>query len=100
MLQPFRRIFTANEDLAKVQNAIEQTVAPILNSVIIDGVLLTGIVLTTTATQVAHTLNRIPLGYLIVGQDKHATFYSSARDSRTITLLSSAATTTVDLWVF
>lgn len=100
MKLPFRRIYTRNEDLSRVQNAVEQSLNPILDSVIIDGVLVTGVLLTTTATQVSHTLERNPLGYIVVGQDKHATFYSPVRDSRTITLLSSASNTTVDLWVF
>jgi hypothetical protein len=98
-MQPFRRIFTNNEDLSKVQNAIEQSLAPINNSAIIDGVLITGVALTTANAQISHTLDRIPLGYIVVGSSAYANVKDAARDSKTITL-SSSATTTISLWVF
>lgn len=55
-----------------------------------------------TEFNVAHTLGKIPLGYIVTGQDGPGTLYdgATATDKVTLYLKSDAATTTFRLLVF
>lgn len=99
MIVPFRRIFTKNYELSQVQNAIEQTLSPVLDSKILDGVLLTGVSVFTANTQISHTLGRIPLGYIIVGKSVFSDIKDVTRDSKTLTLVAEVSTV-LSLWIF
>lgn len=66
-----------------------------------DGLLLTGIDLTTTPTAVNHGLGSTPSGWLVVRSQgaAAASVAETASTSRTLTLVASASVT-VDLWVW
>lgn len=95
-----RRIQGGGEELQRFQDSVINTFQPLLNSEIVFGVILKGELLGTTATRVEHKLGREPIGWLIITKDKASDIYSTARDSRTLSLTASVADTTVDIWVF
>lgn len=65
------------------------------------GVLLEGVSLTTTATPINHKLGAAPAGWLVLRYRgaSAASVVETASDTRTLTLLASAAVS-VDLWVW
>lgn len=84
---------------------VDQRVGDLLNTIrgisFLDGTLLEGVALTTSAKAVQHGLGRKPLGYLILTQDA-AAVVREAKQSRTSTTftLTASTTVTVDIWVF
>lgn len=95
------RLQVADEDLRKVQDRILAVLNPLARTPVVDGVLVTGVALSATPTDVSHKLQRMPLGYLIVGLSADARVWETRanRSSTRLTLTASAAAT-VDLWVF
>lgn len=94
----FKTIFFADDSVNRFQQNVKNTLDPITKTPIIDGILITGIVLTTTATNVPHKLGRQPLMWIIADQNTTTTVKRTAWDATTITLIS-GATCTVNLWV-
>lgn len=95
------RLQVADEDLRKVQDRILSVLNPLAKVPILDGVLVTGVSVSATAVDVAHGLQRLPLGYIVVGLSADARVWETRanRSATRITLTASAAAT-VDLWVF
>ena len=72
-----------------------------LNNPLLNGVLLTGVELGSTATQVPHSLGREPQGWIIVNKNADANVWQSSKDlSKAFVTLQASADVTVDLWVF
>lgn len=85
--------------LTHVQEAARDSQAKMVAGGIMDGRLLEGVSLSTTASAVAHGLGRRPRGWLVVDNDSGVTVYRTEWDSRTMTLTASA-TCTASIWVF
>lgn len=96
----FRKLATSNADLSRVQQNVEDVFKQILTSPILDGVLIENVIVGTSATAISHTLERLPRGYIVVSADKAATIYRTTWTPTTVSLVSSAATTTLSLWIF
>lgn len=94
-----RKIQSSNRELMQVQEAVEFELKSILRSQILDGVLVTGLAVTTTATKFEHMLNRQPLGWIIVDKTGSASIYRTAWDRRTISLIGSGSDT-ISIWIF
>lgn len=103
-LKQFQTIATDEPKLERIQQNITKALQPIIQASIIDGVHLTGVVLTTgQANLVAHKLGRPPLGWLIVRKRATADIWDEQDGNSMPTSsldLRSSATVTVDLWVF
>lgn len=82
-----------------VQTNAEATFRSLTFSQILDGVLLSNQAIGTGNTVISHRLDRQPLGYMIVDKTATGDVYRVSWNVKTITLISSAATT-VSLWVF
>lgn len=85
------------------ENQWASIIEPVLNAPIVDGSLMTGIVLISGTTVVNHKLGRKLVGWLIVGSNAAATVYDNQATNQTpqLTLsLTSSAAVTVNLWVF
>lgn len=103
-LKAFKK--TSNDDtvVMKLQENIDNALAPVLNSAIIDGILLQDVVLATGLTnKISHKLNRKPLGYIVIAKNANAQVWDSQATNllpkSTLELLCSADVT-VSLWVF
>lgn len=107
MLKAFRKIRVKDSELEQVQSNVSNTIAPVLKSLIVDGVLVKDIALVSGVNRVNHTLGRLPEGWIIVDRNTAATVFKTApttaantiTDSSTISLTSSG-TVTVSIWFF
>ncbi len=96
----FKEIIAKDDDLNRVQRNLTNALTPITGNVILDGVLLSGISLSSGVTAgVPHTLQRIPVGYIVTDKNAVADIMRVSWDSNFINLQSSA-NVTVNLWVF
>ena len=86
------------------QDHIEEVITPVLNAVIIDGVVVEDIDLVMGSfTSVEHKLGRKPRGYLVIRRSAAQTVYEEAGDyeNRKLFLkLRASGTVTVNLWIF
>ena len=100
-IKDFKKVAGAEEDVAKLQERLQEFFTPIIQCPIIDGTLLTGVQLSGAQTAVEHKLNREFLGYIITKQSANAVIWQSSLDlpKRFINLTASAPVT-VDIWVF
>ena len=107
MLNAIRKIRVKDKDLEQVQSNISNTIAPVLKSLVVDGVLVKDIVLASGVNRVNHTLGRLPEGWIIVDRNTAATVFKTVpttaantiTDSSTISFTSSG-TVTVSIWFF
>ena len=86
------------------QDHIESVINPVLDSAIIDGVILEDIDLVSTGfTSVEHKLGRKPRGYLVIRKSAAQTVYEDVGDydnRKLFIKLRASGTVTVNLWVF
>ena len=89
--------------LDKVQKNVEQALTPLLQSLVLDGVFLQNVQLSSGVNNVAHQLGRRLNGWIIVRKRANAQIWdeqdSNATPTRTLRLQASADAI-VDLWVF
>jgi hypothetical protein len=104
MIRAFRKIKSTIQELNQVQENIEQTLRSVLQTPILNGVLLTNIDLVTGAVnRVPHKLGRELRGYFIVKKNSAATIYdtqSSLKADENFLLLNTSANTNVNIWIF
>ena len=95
---PMARVFNTAQD------HVESVINPVLNSAIIDGVILEDIDLVSTGfTSIEHKLGRKPRGYLVIRKSAAQTVYEEAGDydnRKLFIKLRASGTVTVNLWVF
>lgn len=89
MIPPFRRIRTADPDLDRVQDSLAQTLDPVVKAALLNNVLVSNMPGTAVGTtvqlnigtsfqNVAHTLGRTPIGWLVVRRDADANVWETA----------------------
>lgn len=100
-MKNFNQIHTNNADLNRVQDNIVLFTTPITNISILDGALVEDVSLSTSETKVNHTLQRKPIGWIIVKKDAAQDVYESGSTNQDRFLsLTATGTVTVSLWVF
>ena len=99
MISAFRRVISTDYEKQRIQDNVALVLKQISTKEILDGVLVTCTV-SSSATTVNHTLGRAPQGWIIVDKLAVGDIIRTAWDERTITLVSSAASTPITLWVF
>ena len=86
------------------QDHIEEVITPVLNSAIIDGVIVEDVILnSSTFTDIKHKLGRKPRGYIVIRKSAAQTVFEEAGDyeNRKLFLkLKASGTVTVNLWIF
>jgi hypothetical protein len=93
------RTFDGSEEMNRLQSNLDSALSPVLGSLIVDGIQLSGLDLSTTATKINHKLGRLPQGWIVVDKNADARVWSTAKTKSTLTLTASA-TCTVSLWVY
>ena len=108
-MKKFKKLFIpADFPMARVFNSaqdhIESVINPVLNSAIIDGVILEDIDLVSGSfTSVEHKLGRKPRGYLVIRKSAAETVYEDVGDydnRKLFIKLRASGSVTVNLWVF
>ena len=86
------------------QDHIESVINPVLNSAIVNGVILEDIDLVSGSfTSIEHKLGRKPRGYLVIRKSAAQTVYEDAGDydnRKLFIKLRASGSVTVNLWVF
>jgi len=100
-LVPVTRLQTSDPELNQVQDNFIRRVNPALAAEILDGRMVTGVSVATSATNVNHGLGRAYRGWIVVGNNTDCRVWSpSTSDTTKIIVLQSSAATTLSLWVF
>jgi hypothetical protein len=97
----FKKLAQTTFEAAKAQDNNRQFNDQFKNNPLLDGVRLQNITIGTGAsgTQIAHKLERKPLGYIIIRQNADARIWWLSWNDRFLVLRSSASVN-VDIWVF
>lgn len=82
-----------------MQTNVAQVIDPLSKLALLDGVLLTGISVTTSGVKINHKLSRQPIGWFVVDKSAAGDIFRTAWDVNFITLQASS-NTTINLWVF
>lgn len=98
-IRDFKKVAGADEDVAKLQDRLQEFFAQFIGNPLLNGVLLTNVSLSSTATNVEHKLGRPHLGWIIVRKDANADIWESDT-TKSFVKLTADANVTVDLWVF
>ena len=103
-LRRFERIHVPDPDLNRVQERLQDALMPVMDSSILDGILITGQDLASGTTSIiSHKLGRPIKGWVVVGKNaaQHVYDVQSSNDNPDKFLyLTAGGTVTVDLWVF
>ena len=103
-LRSFQRIDTTDPSMRELQYRLEETLRPVTDSSLVDGVLIKDISLASgTTTKVAHKLGRSVIGWIVVGRNAAQHVYdvnSGKTDLDTYIHLTAGGTVTVNVWVF
>lgn len=85
---------------SEFERNVKQVTDRLANSILLDGILLEDIPLTTTATRVYHRLNRPIRGYFVVFAEDDTRVWVGGENNLQFVELTANATRTVNLWVF
>jgi hypothetical protein len=103
-LKRFKKIPSKDNVTKQLQNNVEEAINPIINSQIVDGVLVRDVcLLALKPNLVTHKLGREPLGYVIVRKRADSRIWDVQDDNinKTTTLaITCSHDVQVDLWVF
>jgi hypothetical protein len=99
MLQQFRKLKVVDREVDALQSNIGLILNQITKKPLVDGELLTNIILPAGSFRVNHKLGRTPLGFIICDIDGAVSVYREAWDQNTITLNASGPVT-LAIWVF
>lgn len=95
----FRKLRTTDRNLERIQSAISDAVNPITRKLLVDGIYLEDLALSSGANTVDHKLGRELRGWIVCRRSNAETIYDTASDRTTLSLTASGAVT-VSLWVF
>ena len=104
MLKKFTKNQTDDLTLSQVQDSLVNCLNPLFTNPMLDGVLVTGVVLAAGANTINNPIQRAVQGVLIVQKNAFADIHEGAQatnpfPAKTLILTANAAVT-VDLWIF
>jgi hypothetical protein len=91
-MRSISRVSTASSEVNRLQDQVVPAVNLLLASQLFQPVVIT-VDLSTTPLDIAHGLNRLPTGYIVVGLTSAAIITFSYKNEKTIRLTATAATT-------
>ena len=100
----YKKVPSKDKVIDQLQKNIEQAINPIINSQIVDGILLKDVCLEALkANLVTHKLGRPALGYIVVRKRADSRIWDIQDDNinkSTTIAITCSHNVTVDLWVF
>jgi len=103
-VKKFKKIPSKDNTVSQVQNNVEEALNPIIDSPIINGVLVKDVCLTALQpTLVKHKLGRDSLGYIIVRKRSDSRIWDVQDfhiNKKTTIALTCSHDVKVDLWIF
>lgn len=98
-MEAYRQIQTQDWELNQVQQNTARSFNPLLQIALLDGVLMSNVVVNTTDTTFEHGLGRAPLGFIIAGKQGLGDIYQTASSELSI-ILKSSVQVTASIWVY
>lgn len=101
-LKKFKKIDFKDKDVSKFQDSVDEYLNQ-LNAVVLDGIILTDVLIGTTTTEISHKLGRNFQGWHLLDIHGDARVWrdtSSTADLTKFLPLKASASVTVSLWVF
>lgn len=98
-MSAFKTIRTQNRELMSIQDNVQDALRFLDLSLITDGVLVGPVTITTANTTIAHTLNRMPLGWFPVNKKGLGDIFEISKNASNLTLKSSV-TVISHFWCF
>jgi hypothetical protein len=95
----FRQIRSTLPDINRLQEAVNAVFISLRLCPLLDGILLSDLTVTPTATSFDHGLDRVPRGFIVVKSYTAAGITNGAMDERSIVLAASTSTL-ISIWVF
>lgn len=101
MIKAFKRIIQKQPELQALVAAISEFVRPLEQNPLLDYRVLKDITITTTTTDIPHTLGRAWQGWFVVSRTNGVVPYETTQtnDKQFLSLIA-ASSTTVDIYVF
>lgn len=103
MLPKFKSFNSSNMEINRLQDNVADGFNPVLNSPILDSVIVSNVVLSVGDNVVNHKLGRPPLGWIIIRKRAAGNFYDK-QDTNTIPnrtiVINSDSAVTVDFYFF
>jgi hypothetical protein len=103
MIPKFTKVQTQDRELNQVQQNLVRSLTPLLSLSLLNGVILSGIVLASGDNTVSHTLGRTLTGWFLVRKRGTAVIYDK-QDTNSLPeltlVLNASAGETVDIYVF
>lgn len=96
----FRKITTGNREVMRFQENVDEVFKQLRTATILDGVLVNNVTITTAGVMVSHTLDRQPLGWIVVDRTNANAVHRTAWNSKTLSLTATTGSVTISLWVF
>lgn len=102
---PFKKLFTTDEELRRVQDNVAVALQDISRSPWMGGVILTGVAILGGSVDVSidHGLQRVPFGFLILNKNASTDVWTSATSNprpELTMILKSTNTVTATVWIF
>lgn len=101
-VKPFNKIYTEDQELVRVQEAISDSISILSSIAILDAKVIENIAVATTPTQINHGLDRVPVGFIVVDRTANVNVWRDASGvvpSKILTLVASAPAT-ISILVF
>ena len=83
-----------------MQSSIESAFRSLDRIPILDGQLIQNVAVTTSEKTIAHSLKRIPKGFIVVDVNNNCLVYRSSEHTQTNIYLTGSRVATISLWVF
>jgi hypothetical protein len=93
MIKAFKKLQAKDADLNRVQANIEQVLTPILDSKVVDSLVLKDVEVVSGNNVVSHKLGRTMFGYLVIRKSANIDIYDIEVSKTTLTLNCSGAAT-------
>jgi hypothetical protein len=98
-MRSLKKLASDSAEFNRFQEYVQATLGPLLQSPLLDGVLISGVALTTAPLEIDHKLGRQPQGWILVSPDAEETVWQVSVDKRTLVLQASGSLTS-NLWIF
>jgi hypothetical protein len=90
----------ADEAVGRVLRNLDERIKQLTRIPILDGVLISDVVVTTSGVTVGHGLGRVPVGCIIVKTPANVAYTTDEFTKTQLDVTCSSGTRTVNLWVF
>ena len=102
-LRKYERVQSQDSTINRIQDRLESAFVPIFGSLVVDGILLEDLSLSTATLEIPHGLGRPYRGYFVADLNADARVYrdtSSASNPSQFLPLKASGAVTAKVWVF